>query len=94
MKDGGGSGCRRVDMKEFPSIWPPLPRVLSGIVRRTGAALRLCTLTNACTLFITAFAHKHSKDKGNNLCCFTAYLFSSLSPSFSLFPSIYVSPQQ
>lgn len=55
--------------------------VLSGIVSRTGAALRLCTLTNACMLFFTLFAHKHkhnkkAQDKGKNLCYFIAGLFS------------------
>lgn len=31
MKDGR-SGCRVVDMKEFPSIWPPLSTLCQGLL--------------------------------------------------------------
>ncbi len=67
-------------------------RVLSGIVSRTGAALRLCTLTNACTLFITLFAHKHRHDKTTTefrtrkIIC--AFLLTACFSSFPLFFSV------
>lgn len=57
--------------------------VMSGIVRWTGAALRLFfTLTNASLLFITLLSHKHSKqqthssEEGKEFVLF--YLFSVL----------------
>lgn len=70
--------------------------VLSGIVSRTGAALRLCTLTNARMLFVTLFAHKHKHSKATRelrtrkrIC---AILLPACFPSFSLFLSFCLSP--
>lgn len=69
--------------------------VMPEIVSRTGAALRLHTLTHSSTLYITLLAHKHTATKEVHLCYFIAFafLFSCLLPLFQSF-FLSVSPQQ
>lgn len=90
---GGGSACREVDRREFPPICFAVFHVLSGTVSRAGAALRLCTFTNAC-----CSSHKHSKATrelrtGEIICAvLPPACFLSFSHFFPLFLSLCLSP--
>lgn len=88
----GDEGCRACAYNSryegiYTHMVPPSCCVLLGIVSAAGAALRLCTLANACARANTHTQQRPEKlqDEDNILCCFTACLHSLLHPLFLSF---------